>query len=171
MKARIGERLLFRGKKVGSANHTAEVLQVRGDDGAPPYLVRFGDGHGAARLPRDGLPGPARRPPSHPRRRDLEAATKDPTLAAVNLGVRPPCLASARSRQSTMLLPAGSTSSPWRPPTRRHPRMQYAFGWLEAAAKRICRRWNCRWHRRNGRCLPVPYSRQQPSTVGIQPRS
>jgi len=29
MKARIGERLLFHGKKVGSANHTAEVLQVR----------------------------------------------------------------------------------------------------------------------------------------------
>ena len=45
MKAQIGERLLFRGKKVGSADHTAEVLQVRGDDGAPPYLVRFGDGH------------------------------------------------------------------------------------------------------------------------------
>jgi hypothetical protein len=45
LKARIGERLLFRGKKVGSADHTAEVLQVRGDDGAPPYLVRFGDGH------------------------------------------------------------------------------------------------------------------------------
>jgi hypothetical protein len=45
MKAQIGERLLFHGKKVGSADHTAEVLQVRGDDGAPPYLVRFGDGH------------------------------------------------------------------------------------------------------------------------------
>jgi hypothetical protein len=45
MKARIGERLLFHGRKVGSADHTAEVLQVRGDDGAPPYLVRFGDGH------------------------------------------------------------------------------------------------------------------------------
>ncbi len=44
MKARIGERLLFHGKKVGSADHTAEVLQVRGGDGDPPYLVRFGDG-------------------------------------------------------------------------------------------------------------------------------
>ncbi len=45
MKAQIGEQLLFHGKKVGSADHTAEVLQVRGHDGAPPYLVRFGDGH------------------------------------------------------------------------------------------------------------------------------
>ncbi len=45
MKAQTGDRLLFRGKKVGSADSTAEVLQVRGDDGGPPYLVRFGDGH------------------------------------------------------------------------------------------------------------------------------
>jgi hypothetical protein len=44
MKAQIGERLLFHGKKVGSADHTAEVIQVRGDDGSPPYLVRFGNG-------------------------------------------------------------------------------------------------------------------------------
>lgn len=45
MKAQVGERLLFHGKKVGSTDRTAEVLQVRGDDGAPPYLVRFDDGH------------------------------------------------------------------------------------------------------------------------------
>ena len=44
MKAQIGEWLLFHGKKVGSADHTAEVLQVRGEDGAPPYLVRFRGG-------------------------------------------------------------------------------------------------------------------------------
>ena len=44
MKVQIGERLLFHGTKVGSADHTAEVVQVRGDDGAPPYLVRFDDG-------------------------------------------------------------------------------------------------------------------------------
>ncbi len=45
MKAQIGERLLFHGKKVGSVDQTAEVLEVRGNDGAPPYLLRFGDGH------------------------------------------------------------------------------------------------------------------------------
>jgi hypothetical protein len=45
MKAEVGERLLFHGKKVGSADQTAEILQVRGHDGNPPYLVRFGDGH------------------------------------------------------------------------------------------------------------------------------
>ncbi len=45
MKAQIGEQLLFHGKRAGSTDHTAEVLQVRRDDGAPLYLVRFGDGH------------------------------------------------------------------------------------------------------------------------------
>jgi hypothetical protein len=45
MKAQVGERLLFHGQKVGSANHTGSVLEVRGEDGAPPYLVKFDDGH------------------------------------------------------------------------------------------------------------------------------
>ena len=45
MRAQVGERLLFHGKKVGSADHTGAVIEVRGEDGAPPYLVRYDDGH------------------------------------------------------------------------------------------------------------------------------
>jgi len=45
MRALVGERLLFHGKKVGSADHTGAVIEVRGEDGAPPYLVRYDDGH------------------------------------------------------------------------------------------------------------------------------
>lgn len=45
MRAQVGERLLFHGKKVGSADHAGAVLEVRGEDGGPPYLVRFDDGH------------------------------------------------------------------------------------------------------------------------------
>ena len=45
MQAQVGARLLFHGKKVGSADHTAEVIEVRGADGGPPYVVRFDDGH------------------------------------------------------------------------------------------------------------------------------
>ena len=45
MQAQVGARLLFHGKKVGSADHTGEVIEVRGADGAPPYVVRFDDGH------------------------------------------------------------------------------------------------------------------------------
>jgi hypothetical protein len=45
MKTQVGDRLLFRGKKVGSADHAGQVVEVRGPEGGPPYLVRFDDGH------------------------------------------------------------------------------------------------------------------------------
>jgi hypothetical protein len=27
------------------ADHGGEIVEVRGDDGSPPYVVRFDDGH------------------------------------------------------------------------------------------------------------------------------
>jgi hypothetical protein len=51
MKAQVGERLLFHGAKVGSADHVGAVVEVRGEDGGPPYLVRFDDGHEALLFP------------------------------------------------------------------------------------------------------------------------
>jgi hypothetical protein len=45
MHAEIGSRILIHGKSVGSTDRHGEVIDVRGDDGAPPYLVRFDDGH------------------------------------------------------------------------------------------------------------------------------
>jgi hypothetical protein len=45
MRANKGDRLVIEGNKVGSQRREAEVLEVRGADGAPPYLVRWTDGH------------------------------------------------------------------------------------------------------------------------------
>ena len=45
MQATVGDRLVIHGKQVGSAEKHGEVLEVRGSDGGPPYLVRFDDGH------------------------------------------------------------------------------------------------------------------------------
>jgi len=45
MHATVGERLIIHGKQVGQAPRHGEILEVRGDDGSPPYLVRFDDGH------------------------------------------------------------------------------------------------------------------------------
>jgi hypothetical protein len=45
MKASAGERILIRGKSVESPDRRGEIVEVRGADGAPPYLVRFDDGH------------------------------------------------------------------------------------------------------------------------------
>ncbi len=45
MRANVGDRLLVHSHAVGMPDRTGEVLEVRGADGAPPYIVRFEDGH------------------------------------------------------------------------------------------------------------------------------
>ncbi|MGH3433093.1 MAG: DUF1918 domain-containing protein [Thermocrispum sp.] len=45
MHATTGDRILVHGRTVGATEQHAEIIEVRGPDGAPPYLVRFDDGH------------------------------------------------------------------------------------------------------------------------------
>jgi hypothetical protein len=45
MHAKVGDRLLVEGHTVGEARREGEVLEVRGTDGEPPYVVRWSDGH------------------------------------------------------------------------------------------------------------------------------
>ncbi|MQA94851.1 MAG: DUF1918 domain-containing protein [Streptosporangiales bacterium] len=45
MKAAIGDRLHVHGKTVGEPDRMGEIIEVRGDEGAPPFLVRFDDGN------------------------------------------------------------------------------------------------------------------------------
>jgi hypothetical protein len=45
MRAKVGDRLVIKGHHVGDADREAEILEVRGPDGGPPYLVRWPDGH------------------------------------------------------------------------------------------------------------------------------
>jgi len=46
MRASVGDRLVVRGHRVGEPERDAQVLEVRGDDGGPPFLVRWSeDGH------------------------------------------------------------------------------------------------------------------------------
>lgn len=41
-----GDHLIIRGHRVGEAERDAEIIEVRGPDGTPPFLVRWsGDGH------------------------------------------------------------------------------------------------------------------------------
>ena len=45
-KAAPGDRLIIQGHRVGEPKRDAEILEVRGADGEPPYLIRWGDtGH------------------------------------------------------------------------------------------------------------------------------
>lgn len=46
MYAKVGERIVVRSRHEGEHHRDGEVLEVRGPDGAPPYLVRWSDdGH------------------------------------------------------------------------------------------------------------------------------
>jgi hypothetical protein len=43
MKAHTGDRLIMEGAHVGSHRRIGVVIEVRGSDGRPPYLVRWQD--------------------------------------------------------------------------------------------------------------------------------
>ncbi|MGW0119292.1 DUF1918 domain-containing protein [Streptomyces sp. NPDC003327] len=45
MHASVGDKLLVHGRTVGQHDRTAEVVEVLGENGTPPYRVRFDDGH------------------------------------------------------------------------------------------------------------------------------
>lgn len=45
MHATAGDRILVHGRTVGSGEQHGEIVEVRGEDGNPPFLVRFSDGH------------------------------------------------------------------------------------------------------------------------------
>ncbi|MBA2768580.1 MAG: DUF1918 domain-containing protein [Sporichthyaceae bacterium] len=51
MQAQVGDRLHVHGRVVGTPDHTSEIIEIRGRDGAPPYLVRHDDGHEALVFP------------------------------------------------------------------------------------------------------------------------
>lgn len=46
LRASPGDRLVIHGHHVGEPERDGEILEVLGEDGAPPYLVRWSDdGH------------------------------------------------------------------------------------------------------------------------------
>ena len=51
MRAVVGDRLHVHGRVVGTHDQTSEIIEIRGQDGAPPYLVRHDDGHEALVFP------------------------------------------------------------------------------------------------------------------------
>lgn len=45
MRATQGDKIVIRGRAVGNPDRHGEIVDVRGEDGGPPYEVRFQDGH------------------------------------------------------------------------------------------------------------------------------
>ena len=54
MKARPGDRIILAAATIDGAVRDGEVIETRGDDGAPPYLVRWSDGHEGLLYPGPG---------------------------------------------------------------------------------------------------------------------
>lgn len=52
MKAHVGDRLVLEGTHVGDHRRIGVIIEVRHDDGSPPYRVRWlDDGHEALVFP------------------------------------------------------------------------------------------------------------------------
>ncbi|RJQ79260.1 DUF1918 domain-containing protein [Pseudonocardiaceae bacterium YIM PH 21723] len=45
MRASVGDRIHVHSHTVGQQHRVSEIVEVRGHDGAPPYVVRHADGH------------------------------------------------------------------------------------------------------------------------------
>jgi len=54
MQARVGDKLTVKGRNQGDKDRHGEVIRVDGADGAPPYLVRWHDGHESMFFPSSG---------------------------------------------------------------------------------------------------------------------
>ncbi len=51
MQAKVGDRLVVEGVHVDTPRREGEVIEVRGADGAPPYVVQWSDGHEGLTFP------------------------------------------------------------------------------------------------------------------------
>ena len=45
MRAQAGDELIVKGRRHGDEDRHGEISEVRGENGAPPYLVSWRDGH------------------------------------------------------------------------------------------------------------------------------
>ncbi|HEX9042455.1 MAG TPA: DUF1918 domain-containing protein [Trebonia sp.] len=54
MRAQAGDELTVRGRHQGDEVRHGTIIRVMGEDGAPPYLVRWRDGHESVFFPASG---------------------------------------------------------------------------------------------------------------------
>jgi len=54
MKAQVGDELVVKGLRVGDHDRKEVIIEVHGENGGPPYLVRWGDGHESSFYPSAG---------------------------------------------------------------------------------------------------------------------
>jgi len=51
MQAKVGDQLVIESRTVDAPRKVGEVIEVHGAEGAPPYVVRWADGHEGLMFP------------------------------------------------------------------------------------------------------------------------
>jgi hypothetical protein len=54
MQAQVGDELTVKGRHLGDEVRHGTIIRVDGQSGAPPYVVRWGDGHESVFFPESG---------------------------------------------------------------------------------------------------------------------
>ena len=54
MRANVGDELVVRGRHVGDEDREGVIVEIHGEEGAPPYLVRWGNDHESVFVPSAG---------------------------------------------------------------------------------------------------------------------
>ena len=54
MQAVVGDEVVVKGRHVGDKDREGVIAEVRGSGGAPPYLIRWRDGHESVLMPSCG---------------------------------------------------------------------------------------------------------------------
>jgi len=54
VKAQVGDELIVRGRHVGDPDRSGVIIEVIGQAGGPPYLVRWSDGRESSFYPTSG---------------------------------------------------------------------------------------------------------------------
>ena len=109
MRATAGDRIILAGELVDQPTRAGEVLEARGTDGGPPYVVRWEDGHTSTMFPGPGavLQGDRRRI----RRTAGEAAAKPDLGTLREWSVRVTIFEQGDDTTATVALLADSTEA------------------------------------------------------------
>ncbi len=51
MKAAVGDELTVKGRHQGDGDRHGEIVEIHGDEGSPPYVVQWTDGHESVFFP------------------------------------------------------------------------------------------------------------------------
>ncbi len=54
MQAKVGDELTVKGRRQGDEDRHGMIVRVEGENGTPPYLVRWRDGHESVFFPAAG---------------------------------------------------------------------------------------------------------------------